>query len=81
MSTSKHPNIRRLLHQYHDGLTTQDIADRLEIKSDSVRNALRNMPDAYIDRWLEAKQGWREEAVWCVIVPPEDCPRPTPKGT
>jgi hypothetical protein len=80
MSTSKHPDIRRLLQQYHDGLTAQDIADRLELKVDSVHNSLRHMPDAYIDRWLAAKQGRREESVWCVIVTPEDCPRPTPKG-
>lgn len=81
MSGSQHPRIRRLLQQYHDGLTAQDIADRLELKPDSVRNALQNMPDAYIDRWLAARQGRREESVWCVVVPPEDCPRPTPKGT
>jgi hypothetical protein len=70
-----------LLQQYHDGLTAQDIADRLELKADSVRNALPNMPDAYIDRWLAAIQGKREESVWCVVVPPENCPRPTPKVT
>jgi hypothetical protein len=80
MSVSQHPRIRRLLHQYHDGLTAIQIAERLELKDDSVREALKEMPDTYIDRWLEAKQSLREQAVWCAVVPPEDCPRPTSKG-
>ncbi len=35
---------------------------------------VRSMPDAYIDRWI--KNGQRVSAVWCVVVPPENCPRP-----
>jgi hypothetical protein len=39
------------------------------------------MPDVYIDRWLGAKQGAREEAVWiwCPLEVPEDCPKPERK--
>jgi hypothetical protein len=75
---SSHPNIRRLLHQYHDGLTSTEIAERLELKPDTVRNALKDMPDTYIDRW---KRVYHEppHAVWCAVVPPEDCPKPTTK--
>jgi hypothetical protein len=80
MSTSSHPKIRRLLHQYSDGLTTQDIAERTGIKYDTVRMALHNMPDVYIDRWTEAKMQAPSEAVHCAVVPPEDCPRPNRKG-
>jgi predicted ArsR family transcriptional regulator len=76
MSKSQHPRIRALLREDLDGLTAGEIADKLELKTDSVRNALLNMPDAYIDRWLAARQGKREEAVWCVVIPPENCPKP-----
>jgi len=76
MSKSQHPRIRELLRENHDGLTANEIASKLVLQSDSVRNALPNMPDAYIDRWFAARQGKREEAIWCVVVPPENCPKP-----
>jgi hypothetical protein len=75
MSVSKHPLIRRLLHQYHDGLTSIEISERLELKPDTVRNALKEMPDTYIDRWQPIASE-PPHAVWCAVVPPEDCPRP-----
>ena len=78
MSVSKHPLIRRLLHHYHDGLTSLEISERLELKPDSVRNALKDMPDTYIDRWHPVANE-PPHAVWCAVVPPEDCPRPTTK--
>ena len=78
MSKSNHPTIRKMLHQYHDGLTPIEIAERLELKPDSVRNALRDMPDTYIDRWKRVHHE-PPHAVWCAVVPPEDCPRPRPK--
>lgn len=79
MSRPRHPEIRKLLHQYHDGLTAMELSDRLQLLHDSTYNALRNMPDTYIDRWTEAKQGQPSQAVWCAVVPPEDCPKPKPK--
>lgn len=78
MSVSKHPLIRRLLHQYHDGLTSIELSERLELKVDSVRNALKDMPDTYIDRWKPVAHE-PPHAVWCAVVPPEDCPKPTTK--
>ena len=78
MSKSTHPIIRRMLHQYHDGLTSIEIAERLELKPDSVRNALKEMPDTYIDRWKPVAHE-PPHAVWCAVVPPEDCPKPNPK--
>lgn len=74
-----HPKIRQLLHQYQDGLTTKEIAERLEKRHDTIYAALQNMPDTYIDRWLEAQQQLPPQAVWCAVVPPEDCPKPRPK--
>ena len=78
MSKSSHPIIRKMLHQYHDGLTPTEIAERLELKVDSVRNALRDMPDTYIDRWKPVAHE-PPHAVWCAVIPPDDCPRPRPK--
>jgi len=78
MSVSQHPRIRHLLHEYYDGLTAAEISELLEIKPDSVRNALKAMPDTYIDRW---KVIYHEppSAVWCAVVPPKDCPKPKSK--
>jgi hypothetical protein len=76
MSKSRHPDIRKLLHKYHDGLTATEVSERLEILYDSTYNALRTMPDTYIDRWKKARQGQPAEAVWCAVVPPENCPKP-----
>jgi predicted Zn-ribbon and HTH transcriptional regulator len=74
-----HPKIRQLLHQYQDGLTAKEISERLEKRHDTIYAALQNMPDTYIDRWLEAQQQLPPQAVWCAVVPPENCPKPRPK--
>jgi len=79
MIPPNHPNIRRLLRRHSDGLTVSSIAETLGIKKDSAYQALRNMPDTYIDRWTEAKQSEPAQAVWCAIVPPKDCPKPVKK--
>ena len=41
-----------------------------------VRTALKNMPDTYIDRWIKSGKNGSYFPVWCVVVPPADCPRP-----
>jgi hypothetical protein len=79
MIKSSHPEIRRLLHQYSDGLTSIEISERLSLKSDSVRNALKEMPDTYIDRWMPVHHE-PPHAVWCAVIPPQNCPRPITKG-
>ena len=56
-----------------------ELSEMLQLLHNSTHNALRNMPDTYIDRWTEAKQGQPSQAVWCAVVPPEDCPKPRPK--
>jgi len=76
MSASSHPRIRVLLRQHDDGLSAAEIAEKLNTKPDTVRNALKDMPDTYIDRWTEAKLQAPTEAIWCVVTPPEDCPKP-----
>jgi len=70
--------VRALLRAESDGLTANDLADRIGVRRDACMRACTNMPDSYIDRWVyrEGCRG-RPEAVWCVVVPPEDCPPPT----
>ena len=75
MHKSNHHAIRMLLQQYHDGLTNSEIAERLEKDASHTRLALSKMPDVYIDRWTIKRKQWT--AVWCVVVPPENCPKPT----
>jgi hypothetical protein len=76
MIQPNHPNIRRLLRRHNDGLTIIQISETLGIKRDSAYRALRNMPDSYIHSWTEAKQQAPAEAIWCVVVPPKNCPKP-----
>ena len=78
MHKSNHHAIRMLLQQYHDGLTVSELAERLEKDRASISQALSLMADAYIDRWISCRQ-WA--AVWCVVVPPENCPKPNKKLT
>jgi hypothetical protein len=74
MFKSNHHGIRMVLQKYHDGLTVTEIAQRLEQGRSGVQRALPKMPDTYIDRWTTCNGQWA--AVWCVIVPPENCPKP-----
>jgi predicted ArsR family transcriptional regulator len=84
MSKSQHPQIRELLKKHDDGLTAKEIAQILNLNSGSVRNALNRMGDVYIDRWVPARQGMREQAVFIWVSSPdlllENCPRPKPRG-
>lgn len=77
MFKSNHHAIRMLLQQYHDGLTINEIVERTAIHRGSVNRVLTQMVDAYIDRWISRRKQWA--AVWCVVVTPENCPKPTQK--
>lgn len=77
MRKSNHHAVRMLLQHYHDGLTAADAAERLEKDPNHIRRALAEMPDAYIDRWIAHRKQWT--AVWCVIVAPKNCPKPSEK--
>lgn len=72
---SRHPDIRTLLKTNPDGMTVAQIAAVLKALPGSVNKALTHMPDAYVDRWTDPVKG-QYQAVWCVITPPENCPRP-----
>ena len=77
MHKSNHHAIRMVLQKYPDGLTTSEIAERLEKDASHIRRALLGMPDVYIDRWASRRKQWT--AVWCVVVPPQNCPKPKEK--
>lgn len=82
MSKSRHPEIRALLRASEDGMTVPAIVAALGLSGkhiEPVRLALKAMPDTYIDRWDGPVQG-QYTAVWCPVVPPEDCPHPTKGG-
>jgi hypothetical protein len=81
MRKSNHHAIRMVLQKYPDGLTLTEVVERIEKDRGAVTRALKEMPDAYIDRWLPYKGSgpcpW--QPVWCAVVPPEDCPKPKEK--
>lgn len=80
MRKSNHHAIRMALQKYHDGLTISEIAERTEKDKGAINRALLDMSDAYIDRWISNREHRKQwAAVWRVIVPPQNCPKPTEK--
>jgi hypothetical protein len=72
--------IRAILRAAPDGLTVQEILEQIpRVDKSHASRILRSMPDAYIDRWVSVHDGRWHRAVWCVVVPPEHCPRPAKK--
>jgi predicted DNA-binding transcriptional regulator YafY len=69
--------VRLLLRENPDGLTVYQLADATGVDRTHLSRVLNKMPDAYIDRWVAFQEGQRwMRAVWCVVVPPDNCPRP-----
>lgn len=81
---SRIKQVRALLRENADGMTVYEIFEATGADRTHLSRILNKMPDAYIDRWVAAKSNTRwVRAVWCVVVPPENCPRPvfnTAKG-
>lgn len=78
---SRHPELRALLRKHADGLTVSQLTAQLQLankdmRRNNIQTSLATMPDAYIDRWEGPNRG-QYAAVWCVVVPPENCPKPT----
>ena len=78
MRTNSTQSLRTLLRASPDGLDVGTIANTLEREPSNIRKLLAGMPDAYIDRWVR-QRGNPPIAIWCVIVPPDNCPRPDNK--
>jgi len=69
--------VRAALREYPDGLTAAQINSITKAPQGTIRNVLKAMPDAYIDRWSNRGTQKYISAVWCVVIPPDDCPKPT----
>ncbi len=65
--------VRELLRA-SDGMTVAQIAQAVQTDTSHIHRMLNKFPDAYIDRWI--KRGNITTAVWCVVIPPPNCPRP-----
>ena len=83
MKKSYHPEIRAVLREHPEGLTTNEVAELCESVPDgkAARRSLEGMPDAYIDRWVDkvgARGRW--QAVWCVVDVPANCPYPVSRN-
>jgi len=76
---SYNKQIRQALRDNPDGLTVAQIVVLVPAPENTVNRQLRMMPDTYIDRWQSRGVKNYVSAVWCVIVPPENCPRPNRK--
>ena len=64
----------RELLRASDGMTVAQIAQAVQTDTSHIHRMLNKFPDAYIDRWI--KRGNITTAVWCVVIPPPNCPRP-----
>ena len=72
--------VRAFLRAAEDGMTVQEIRIQLpKVDQAHLSRILRSMPDAYIDRWVSVSGDRWHRAVWAVVIPPEDCPRPHKK--
>ncbi len=79
MRTKTTQSVRELLINNPDGMDVYTIANNLNREPHNVRRLLKTMPDAYIDRWTHYGGTGMPSAIWCVVVPPENCPRPDAK--
>jgi len=66
--------IRDILAQVPDGMTTKQLALKLNVDQAPVSRSLKLMRDVYIDRWQKTTS--RYSAVHCLASIPEDCPHP-----
>lgn len=67
--------IRQYLREHEDGATVSQIAMAIDRKPDYVRDAMKSIPEAQIDRWVKSNGAGGYSPVWCLLVP-KHCPRP-----
>ena len=79
MRKSSQTAVRALLREHSDGLTVTELSEKTGVHVNSIQRCVKEMPDAYIDRWDTKSRGRYLSAVWCVVVPPENCPKPNRK--
>jgi len=77
--------LRQVLQAHPDGMSVAAMCAALNVgRGHSViYQALRRMPDTYIDRWEPARdangRAVGHRAVWCAVDVPANCPRPRKK--
>jgi hypothetical protein len=81
MRKSTHAEIREALRKMPDGTTVVVISALTGLHGDTVRQALPNMPDVYIDRWEKTAKSKRYEAktwrpIYIAVPVPPDQPKP-----
>lgn len=71
---NRQQQFRKLLRDYPEGLTAQQIAEATDdnLKATCIR--LKKMVDVYVVGWVIVLG--RPRALWAVATIPEDCPRP-----
>lgn len=79
MRKSSQTLVRALLRATSDGLTIAELSEKTDVHVNSLQRCIKDMPDAYIDRWDTKSRGRYLSAIWCVVVPPENCPKPEPR--
>lgn len=79
MRKSNQEKLRILLREHTDGLTVSQVANMTSLDANGINRSLKCMPDTYIDRWEIRNRGRPVVAVWCVVTPPENCPKPERK--
>ena len=77
MTKPKNDVVRKVLQDSADGLTVKQIVELTQIDKDPLSRILATMPDAYIDRWQASQSRHKYVAVWCVVIPPANCPKPS----
>lgn len=80
MRTGLTHELRMHLRANPDGLTTKELAALTGRDKNNIRTTIKRMPDTYIDRWEGPYRG-QYSAVYCVVIPPPDCPKPTKEKT
>lgn len=71
--------IRKVLRQYPEGLTANQLEDLTNVKASDVRRCLTAMPDVYVDRWVKGMRG-QFAKVWIAVKVPENCPHPNDRA-
>ena len=78
MRPSRHQAIRDLLLAAEDGMTTKELAAKLNSNITATNLTLRSVWGVYIDRWIKPKgQRGQYAAVYMCAIVPENTPRPT----
>lgn len=81
MRPSRHQAIRDLLLASEDGLTTRELAAKLNSNITSTNLTLQSVWGVYIDRWIKPKgQRGQYAAVHMCVSVPEDTPKPNHKS-